>query len=72
MSMIDVIIGEFITAQGLGYVILLASSAGASAPLYAALFLLALLGVGLYSCVLLMERMAERWYGAPFVSEGFA
>lgn len=73
MSMIGVIIGEFITAQqGLGYVILFASSTGASAPLYAALFLLALLGVGLYTCVLLAERAAERWYGAPFVSEGFA
>ena len=73
MSMIGVIIGEFITAQqGLGYVILFASSTGASAPLYAALCLLALLGVGLYACVSLMERMAERWYGAPFVSEGFA
>jgi NitT/TauT family transport system permease protein len=73
MSMIGVIIGEFITAQqGLGYVILFASSAGASAPLYAALFLLALMGVGLYACVLLAERVAERWYGAPFVSEGFA
>ena len=73
MSMIGVIIGEFITAQqGLGYVILFASSAGASAPLYAALFLLALLGVGLYTCVLLAERLAQRWYGAPFTSEGFA
>lgn len=52
--MIGVIIGEFITAQQeLGYVILFAS-ADASAPLYAALFLLALLGVGLYGCVLLM------------------
>lgn len=72
MSMIGVIIGEFITAQkGLGYVILFASSTGASAPLYAALFLLALLGVGLYACVLLLERMAERWYGAPFISAGF-
>lgn len=73
MSMIGAIIGEFITAQqGLGYVILFASSAGASAPLYAALFILALLGIGLYACVLLAERLAQRWYGAPFVSEGFA
>jgi hypothetical protein len=28
-----------------------------------------LLDVGLYGCELLRERMAERWYGAPFVSE---
>lgn len=73
MSMIGIIVGEFISAQqGLGYVIMFASSAGESAPLYAALLLLAMLGVGLYSCVLLMEVAAEQWYGAPFVSEGFA
>lgn len=73
MSMIGAVIGEFITAQqGLGYVILFASSAGASAPLYAALFILALLGISLYACVLLAERVAQLWYGAPFVSEGFA
>ena len=73
MSMIGVIVGEFISAQqGLGYVIMFASSAGESAPLYAALLLLAALGIGLYGCVVLAELLAQRWYGAPFVSEGFA
>ena len=73
MSMIGIIVGEFISAQeGLGYVIMFASSAGDSTPLYAALFLLAALGIGLYACVLLAEAAAQRWYGAPFVSEGFA
>jgi NitT/TauT family transport system permease protein len=73
MSMIGIIIGEFITAQqGLGYVIMFASSAGESAPLYAALFLLACLGLGLYACVLIAELLVQRWYGAPLVSEGFA
>jgi NitT/TauT family transport system permease protein len=73
MSMIGVIVGEFISAQqGLGYVIMFASSTGESAPLYAALFLLAVLGVSLYGCVVLAEMAAQRWYGAPFVSEGFA
>ncbi|MGH6683945.1 MAG: ABC transporter permease [Pseudolabrys sp.] len=72
MSMIGIIVGEFISAQqGLGYVIMFASSAGESAPLYAALLLLAILGIGLYACVLLAEMAAQRWYGAPFVSEGF-
>ena len=73
MSMIGIIVGEFITGQeGLGYVIMFASSTGDSAPLYAALFLLATLGLSLYSCVLLLEKAVQRWYGAPFVSEGFA
>jgi NitT/TauT family transport system permease protein len=73
MSMIGVIVGEFISAQqGLGYVIMFASSAGESAPLYAALLLLAILGIGLYGCVVAAEMVAQRWYGAPFVSEGFA
>jgi NitT/TauT family transport system permease protein len=73
MSMIGIIVGEFITGQeGLGYVIMFASSTGESAPLYAALFLLATLGLSLYSCVLLVEKLVQRWYGAPFVSEGFA
>jgi NitT/TauT family transport system permease protein len=72
MSMIGIIVGEFISAQqGLGYVIMFASSAGESAPLYAALLLLAILGIGLYACVVLAEMAAQRWYGAPFVSEGF-
>jgi NitT/TauT family transport system permease protein len=71
--MIGIIVGEFITGQeGLGYVIMFASSTGDSAPLYAALFLLATLGLSLYSCVLLLEKAVQRWYGAPFVSEGFA
>jgi NitT/TauT family transport system permease protein len=73
MSMIGVIIGEFINAQdGLGYIIMFASSAGESAALYAALFLLAALGIGLYGCIVLIEMAAQRWYGAPFVSQGFA
>jgi ABC-type nitrate/sulfonate/bicarbonate transport system permease component len=49
-----------------------ASSAGESAPLYAALLILATMGLGLYSCLLLVEVAVQRWYGAPFSSEGFA
>jgi len=73
MAMIGIVVGEFITGQeGLGYVIMFASSTGESAPVYAALFLLAALGLSLYSSVLLAELAVQRWYGAPFVSEGFA
>jgi hypothetical protein len=68
-----IIVGEFITGQeGLGCVIMFASSEGESPPLYAALLILATMGLGLYSCLLLVEVAVQRWYGAPLSSEGFA
>jgi hypothetical protein len=30
------------------------------------------MGLGLYSCLLLVEVAVQRWYGVPFSSEGFA
>jgi NitT/TauT family transport system permease protein len=72
MAMIGVIVGEFVTAQrGLGYIIMFASSAAETALVFAALTLLAAVGLALYGCVVLAEAMAQRWYGAPFASEGF-
>lgn len=72
MAMIGVIVGEFVTAQqGLGYIIMFASSAAETALVFAALALLAVLGLALYGCVVLAEAAAQRWYGAPFASEGF-
>ena len=59
-------------SAGAAFMIALAIALGLPAPLYAALLLLAILGVGLYACVLLAEMAAQRWYGAPFVSDGFA
>ncbi|MEA2962255.1 MAG: NitT/TauT family transport system permease protein [Alphaproteobacteria bacterium] len=68
-----IIVGEFITGQeGLGCVIMFASSEGESPPLYAVLLILATMGLGLYSCLLLVEVAVQRWYGAPLSSEGFA
>lgn len=72
MAMIGVIVGEFVTAQvGLGYIIMFASSAAETALVFAALALLAAVGLALYGAVVLAEAMAQRWYGAPFATEGF-
>ena len=72
MAMIGIIVGEFVTAQeGLGYVIMFASSAGEAALLYTALVLLCVVGLSLYGCVALAERIAQRWYGAPFAAGEF-
>ena len=73
MSMIGIIVGEFVTAQvGLGYIIMFASSAAETALVFAALALLCVIGLALYGCVVLAEAVAQRWYGAPFAAEGFA
>ena len=71
MTMIGIIVGEFVTAQeGLGYVIMFASSAGEAAILYTALALLCAVGLALYGLVALAEAIAQRWYGAPFTGSG--
>ena len=50
MAMIGVIVGEFITAQiGLGYIIMFASSAGETATVLAAIVLLCVAGLVLYT-----------------------
>jgi NitT/TauT family transport system permease protein len=72
MALIGIIVGEFVTAQeGLGYVVLFASSAGAANVLYAALVLICAVGLVLYATVVMAETMARRWYGAPFAGGDF-
>lgn len=70
VAIIGVIIGEFVTAQeGLGYIIMFASSAGETALVFAAIALLCVIGLILYGAVALAEQFVHRWYGAP-VSTG--
>jgi ABC-type nitrate/sulfonate/bicarbonate transport system permease component len=57
--MIGIIVGEFITSQA-GYVIMFASSADESAPLCRSV-ILATMGLGLYSCLLLVEGRPAVW-----------
>jgi NitT/TauT family transport system permease protein len=64
MAVIGVIIGEFISAKaGLGYFILYASSRMETAAIFAALFVLCLIGVGLFGAVALAERYVRDHYG---------
>jgi NitT/TauT family transport system permease protein len=72
MAMIGVIVGEFITAQvGLGYIIMFASSAAETATVLAAIVLLCLIGLVLYSAVALAELLMRRWYGGEIAVSGF-
>lgn len=72
MALIGTIVGEFVTGQqGLGYIIMFAASNADSALTFAALGLLCLVGLSVYGTVLLAESFAQRWYGAPFATEGF-
>jgi NitT/TauT family transport system permease protein len=72
VAMIGVVVGEFVTAQeGLGYIIMFASSAAETALVFAAIVLLCAIGMGLYCAVALVELFVRRWYGAPFTAGGF-
>jgi NitT/TauT family transport system permease protein len=72
VAMIGVVIGEFVTAQeGLGYIIMFASSAAQTALVFAAIALLCVIGLALYGAVALAELLVRRWYGAPVHVGGF-
>jgi len=63
MSIIGVVIGEFITAdRGLGYLILWATSRSDTPLVMAAIVVLCALGLGIYGLVVLAERMVNRVY----------
>ena len=64
MAIIGVIIGEFISAKaGLGFYILYASSRMETGLIFAALFVLCVIGVSLFGAVALAERIMRRSYG---------
>ena len=64
MAVIGVIIGEFISAKaGLGYYILYASSRMDTAAIFAALFVLCMIGVALFGAVALAERQVRKRFG---------
>jgi NitT/TauT family transport system permease protein len=72
MAIIGVIIGEFITGQsGLGYVIMLGTSAADTALSFAAIALLAVLGLVLYGAVSLLEWFVERRMGVSITTNEF-
>jgi len=64
MAIIGVIIGEFISAKvGLGFYIPYAGSRVETGLVFAALFMLCVIGVGLYGAVALAEALVRRVYG---------
>jgi NitT/TauT family transport system permease protein len=63
MSFIGVIIGEFISAKaGLGFYILYAGSRMETAAIFAAIFVLCVIGLALFGAVAGGERLVRRWY----------
>jgi NitT/TauT family transport system permease protein len=64
LSIIGIVVGEFIASQqGLGYLILFASSRLQTDLSLACIAVLCAVGLGLYGLVVLSERAAMRWYG---------
>lgn len=72
MAMIGVIVGEFVTSQaGLGYIVMMASAAGDTALVFAAIILLCAFGLLLYGAVALMEWLIDRRIGVSVASGEF-
>ena len=72
MAMIGVIVGEFVTAQqGLGYIIMFASSAGETAVVFAAIALLCAIGLVLYGMIGAAEWVVVRQLGVTITSAEF-
>lgn len=62
LSLIGVVIGEFVGAgEGLGFLLLSATSQINTALAFAALFVLSLLGIAVYGLVVLAERALSHW-----------
>jgi NitT/TauT family transport system permease protein len=72
MALLGVVIGEFVTAQqGLGYVVMFASSLGEMGLVLAAIALLCGIGAVAYGAVLALEAGFARWYRAPIPAGSF-
>ena len=72
MTMIGVIVGEFVTAQeGLGYLIMFATSAAETALVFAAIALLCVIGLALYGSVVLVEVILQKRFGVAITTDEF-
>lgn len=64
LAIIGIVVGEFIASQqGLGYLILFASSRLQTDLSLACIFVLCVVGLTLYGLVVLSERVFNRWFG---------
>jgi NitT/TauT family transport system permease protein len=67
MAFIGIIVGEFITSQaGLGYLIMFASARGETAVVFAAIFVLCVIGLAYYGLVTLLEIVLRRYWGPVY------
>lgn len=72
VAVIGVIVGEFITGQeGLGYIVMFASSSGQTGLALIAILMLCVVGIGLYGLVALSEVLVRQWFDAPASTSGF-
>jgi NitT/TauT family transport system permease protein len=63
LAIIGIVVGEFIASQqGLGYLILFASSRQQTDLALACIAVLCVVGLALYGCVSLFEKLVMRWY----------
>lgn len=63
LSVIGAVFGEWVGAsEGLGYLILVLNNATDTATMFAAIFLLAVIGIALFALVTLVERLLLPWY----------
>ncbi len=63
MSIIGVVVGEFISASdGLGYYILAAQARGETAHIFGAIFVLCLIGLAIYAIAATAEYTLRRWW----------
>jgi ABC-type nitrate/sulfonate/bicarbonate transport system permease component len=65
-SVIGAVFGEWVGAsEGLGYLILTLNNQTATAEVFAVVVVLALIGIGLFALITLIERIALPWYHRP-------
>src|SRR6516164_2484173 len=63
LAIIGIVVGEFIASQqGLGYLILFASSRQQTDLALACIAVLCVVGIALYGCVAAFEKLLMRWY----------
>lgn len=65
LALVGAIVGEFVSSQrGLGYVILSAQGMFDTARVFAAILVLAVMGVALFWLIALLERLAIPWHAS--------
>lgn len=65
LSVIGAVFAEWVgSSEGLGHLILVLNNATETATMFAAIFLLSLIGIGLFGLVALSERLLLPWYRA--------